>query len=131
MTITPTNYAIQFDSGDQVGILKASADLSATNFKFVVISGDMTVADAGAGEEAIGIRANSPASGEGVDIVEGRITYLTLGNTVAAGDKLKADANGAGIKADTDKDWYGAKALIAGVATDVIPVLECKGFISK
>ena len=55
---------------------------------------------------------------------------LRLGGTVANGDYIKAGTSGFGVKATTDKDAYGARALAAGVAGDLIPVEVVIGFLA-
>jgi hypothetical protein len=47
---------------------------------------------------------------------------LELGGTVAAGDYLEADANGAGVTSSTDGHNYGAITPQAGVAGDIVEV---------
>lgn len=56
--------------------------------------------------------------------------FLRLGGTVAHGDFLKPDASGYGVKADTDKDKYGARALAAGVSGELVPVEVVIGQLS-
>ncbi|HOX50496.1 MAG TPA: hypothetical protein PKY05_03340 [Fibrobacteria bacterium] len=55
-----------------------------------------------------------------VDKVGG--SSLILGATVARGDLLKSDANGAGIPVSAVGDNYGAQAEQSGVIGDVIDV---------
>lgn len=47
---------------------------------------------------------------------------LELGGTVAHGDPIKSDADGKGVKADTDKDHVGAIALSDGTSGKLIKV---------
>ena len=47
---------------------------------------------------------------------------LRLAGTVVAGDYIKSDGSGYGVKADTDKDHYGARAIVGGSSGQVIPV---------
>src|SRR5262249_39352494 len=47
--------------------------------------------------------------------------FLELGGTVSPGDYLKSDANGAGVTASSG-DEIGARAMVAGVAGQVVPV---------
>lgn len=56
---------------------------------------------------------------------------LRLGGTVANGDLLKADASGYGVTASTNLDKYGARALSAGAAGDLIPVQVMIGEVSS
>ena len=60
------------------------------------------------------INIYGPASPTGV--------LLRLGGTVTEGDYLKPDSSGFGITAGTDKDKYGARALVSGVSGQYIPV---------
>lgn len=62
--------------------------------------------------------------------LSGRVKVV-LGGTVAAGDKLTSDANGKAITTVTNKDNYGAIALHAGVAGDIVEVWVEQGMISS
>jgi len=55
--------------------------------------------------------------GEGCDEAQ-----LEIAGTITAGDPIKSDTNGKGVKADTDKDHVGAIAIESGVSGDVIRV---------
>jgi len=101
---------------------KAKVAMTATNYRFVKAAINDECDLCGAGEVAIGIRENSPAIGGMAKIVESGTAKLTLGGNVAVGEKIKSDAAGAGVKADTDYDEVNAEALETGVAGDVIEV---------
>lgn len=45
---------------------------------------------------------------------------LVLGGTVSIGQKIKSDANGAGVAVTADQDKVGAVAQEAGISGDVI-----------
>ena len=63
----------------------------------------------------------------------GEYVLLVNGNSVniAAGDRLKSDANGFGVKAAADLDEYGAIALAPATADSVvIPVTLVSGTLS-
>jgi hypothetical protein len=47
---------------------------------------------------------------------------LELGGTVAAGDRLKSDANGKGVTTVTNLDEVGAVAMVAGTSGQLVPV---------
>lgn len=49
--------------------------------------------------------------------------WLEVVATVAAGDRLKSDADGKGTPATADAEIYGATALADGVAGELIPVV--------
>lgn len=108
---------------------KAEADLTAKQFCFVkpgTAEGSMVAAVAG--NKTVGILQDAPNTGEhGAVAVQGGGAKLKLGGTVAAGDYLKSDANGAGVVATVDKDEYGAKADVAGVSGDIIGVEVVQG----
>ena len=98
---------------------------------------DNVVLECDAGDLPIGIsqRAtrNAPYSslddgyvatdGEGFRVyVEGEVCGLVLNATCAAGDRLKAAATGKGTPASAG-EVYGARALRAGVADEIIEVI--------
>lgn len=104
---------------------KAEAAMSSTDYRFVKIgTGDEEVNLCGAGEKMIGIRQNSPAISEAVNVQIGAVAKLTLGTGGATkGDWLKSDAAGAGVATIVNKDIVGAQALETGNAGEVISVL--------
>lgn len=116
---------------------KAAGDLSAAakQFTFVKFSAAQTVTTAAAGELAIGVQQNLPnAAGLGVVVrmvgAGGTSKLRVDGNAanIAAGDKLKADANGKGLKAAGANDDYYAVACEASTADgDVIEVVLQQG----
>lgn len=109
--------------------------------RFVSISAAYTVIEGTANAEVIGIsgvnsnKAPIPEvttnyhaeSGEQVVLHgEGEVSALVLGGTVAAGDKLKSDGNGAGVvcaSSGTTRQFYGARALQAGSSGETIEVM--------
>lgn len=130
-----TKTGVQYYPLMTIGHLVASEDYSgeATEWNcFVVVnaSADHTFTKAGAGEEAVAIMNDKPAQGEPGELIIGGSGLLKLGGTVAAGDKVKSDANGYGVKASADTEWFGGICLQAGVADDIIEVLLVKGFIA-
>jgi hypothetical protein len=110
--------------------------------RFVKISGDNTVAQAGAGEYTAGISQEGtkkpPLPGEtntyaaeANDLLEvfgpGQETQLELGGTVTAGDMLKPDADGKGVAAATT-NYYGAIAKTGGASGEKIIVIVERGY---
>lgn len=104
--------------------------------RFVKVSGNLTVAEAGAGERACGISqvgtntAQIPGvtsqyaaeSGQPLQIHGlGSICLLRIGGTVTANDLLKADANGAGVTASSTDEAH-ALALQGGSSGEDILV---------
>lgn len=64
------------------------------------------------------------ATGEPIGYYQlGEIAALTLAGTVQNGYRLKSDADGKGVYADTDKDHAGGNAMSDGVSGEHIPVL--------
>lgn len=88
----------------------------------------------GAGDRGIGISqkdtrrseyidssGKAAASGEPLMIYDlGEECALEIAGTVAQGDRLKADTDGKGVVASTDKDQYIAVALTQGVSGEII-----------
>lgn len=103
----------------------AEAAMSSTNYRFVKVGTNAQEVNlCGAGEKMIGIRQNSPAIGEEVNVQTGAVAKLTLGSGGATkGDWLKSDAAGAGVTTTTDKNIVGAQALETGSENEVISVL--------
>lgn len=67
----------------------------------------------------------SAASGGKIDCVMSGIAYLELGGSVTRGGYLKPDANGKGVAVTIVAGtpvYLGAKALVSGVAGDIIAV---------
>lgn len=104
--------------------------------RFVKVSGNRQVAQAGAGEDVCGIsqvgtnKAPIPdvtsqyaaESGQPLEIHGfGSLCLLTLGGSVTAGDFLKADADGKGVTASSG-DKCGALALEGGSSGEQVLV---------
>lgn len=93
--------------------------------------GQMVVASA-ASDKLMGVccQPGGAASGERVDVALGGLPLLVLGGTVAAGDPITADANGAGVIANpaagTNNRIIGF-AYEAGVSGDFIRVRMAPG----
>lgn len=106
------------------GIL-ANSDLSGKQFTFVKFhatdSVDRVVAVASVDDRALGVLNNAPGAGEEAEVVLTGVQKVKLGGTVARGDGIGPDANGAGIKSATGKRVYGF-ALEAGTSGQIISV---------
>lgn len=102
--------------------LKAAGDLSARRYNFVKVSAAQTVTVSGAGEVCDGILQNAPdaANKSAAVMLNGTSKCRVNGNSVniAAGDYIKAAANGVGVKASSG-DVVGGRALDAATADDV------------
>lgn len=113
----------------------ASADLSANQFRFMVLNTSKKLVLAGANVSCVGVLQDAPNAADRAGGVRCfGITKLTLGGTVAANDKIASDANGKGVKATAASVSAGTPeplagsyvmgvALEAGVSGDVISVL--------
>ena len=88
--------------GFRIGILTASADLSAKQYHAVKVSGALTVGlTSAAGEVCLGILQNAPASGYVADVMCSGVSKVISGAAIAAGAKLMAGADGRIITAAT------------------------------
>ena len=102
----------------------ASADLSASQFCFMVVNSSGQLALPSAGGDADGILQDKPnaAAVEGELAVLG-VSKLVVGTAgVTAGDLLATDANGKAVTATTGNKILG-RALATGVAGVIIPAL--------
>jgi hypothetical protein len=102
----------------------ASADLSASQFCFVVVNANGQLALPAAGGDAEGILQDKP-NGAGVIGEVGilGVSKLMVGTAgVTAGDLLATDANGKAVTATTGNKILG-RALAAGAAGTIIPAL--------
>lgn len=111
-----------FDTPRLLTGVKAGADLSAKQNRFIKFdgSGDFVVAGAGEGSH---ILMNAPISGEFVEAASlGGGAELKLAATISAGDFLKSDSNGDAVAATSAGDLALARALTDGVSGDIIKV---------
>jgi len=97
---------------------------------------DYGVVHAAAATDAImGVSSEVAAvSGGPCDVVHTGIAPTLLGGTVAAGDPITSDANGAGVKAApaaVATDRILGYVIIAGVSGDIAPVLLALGSLSN
>jgi hypothetical protein len=104
--------------------LPASADLSASQFCFVVVNANGQLALPAAGGDAEGILQDKP-NGAGVVGEVGilGVSKLVVGAAgVTGGDLLASDANGKAVTAVTGNKILG-RALATGAAGVIIPAL--------
>ena len=100
--------------------LTASADCSAKQFCFAVVSGDRTVTFAGtAGLAAIGVIANKPAAGQAVELLVGPEVKVKLSATMAAGVNVSTTNAGLAKTAATGGVILG-KLIEGGVNGDIV-----------
>lgn len=75
--------------------LDAAADLSAGQYRAVVIDANGEAARAALNGDVAGVQQNKPsAQGQACEIQQTGISKISLGATVVAGDDLSVDANG-------------------------------------
>ena len=120
--------AVEF-TGDTVPLV-AAADLSALQYRFVIIDGNgKAAAVVTEGAYVLGILQNKPLSGEvaQVKVAGGSKLYIGDREAVNAGDLLCADDQagelGEAVIADTAGNHAGAVALEDGATDTIISVL--------
>lgn len=104
--------------------LEAGADLSAGQFRFVLVAADGQVdLVASAGGTATGVLLNDPdAAGKAATVAYAGVVKVVAGGTVASGAKVQSDASGEAILAATGDHVLG-QCLKGGVDGDLIEVL--------
>jgi hypothetical protein len=109
----------------------ASSDLSTKQYRFVKLSGDRrcTVC-AAATDKPIGVLQDTPvAEGSGL-VMNSGVTKVVAGGTLAAGDLVGTDANGAAVPVvpGTDTTKYITGHCLIGAASGAIAeiLLDCK-----
>ena len=117
--------------GFDIGILKASADLSDYQFYGVKISAtDFTVEPATAAA-VDGILQNKPeAAGRACQVRLSGISKVELGGTVVAAGKATTDSAGKFIVTTTDKDRIAGTFLEAGDSGDTVTMLVEPGYLA-
>ncbi len=121
-----TEGALQYLPG-----VKASADLSAKQFRCMKVSGNGTVTVAAAiTDKVVGILQDAPASGVAASVAIGGRSKAVAGGNVTAGDVLGTDDAGrvVTIAPGTDTTQYIiGRALTGGAVNEVISVLVTPG----
>lgn len=111
----------------------AAADLSTKKYRFVKHGAGVgqgasvnvcsAATDCPSGVLQEGTTGVAISVGQGLDVMVFGLTKVILGGTVAAGDRLGTDANGAAVKltegTDTTK-YIAGRAEMAGVSGDII-----------
>jgi len=113
----------------------ASADLSAQQYRAVILDGSQQLAVAGAGGAAIGILQDKPsAAGDYGTVAQIGLSKAIAGGAISAGDRLASDANGA-LVTQAAAAAGAANAIVVGIAqedaaaSDVFTVLLAPGVI--
>lgn len=105
--------------------LEAGADLSAGQFRFVVVAADSQVdLVASAGGDADGVLQNDPdAAGKAAEVAyAGRVKVVIGVGGLTTGDKVQSDASGEAILAASGDHVLG-KCLVGGAAGELGEVL--------
>jgi hypothetical protein len=103
--------------------LPAGADLSAAQFRAVVLNSSGKVVLAGAATVALGILQNDPKADEAADVFLGRgITFAQVGASVTPGQALTTNASGQLVPAGAGQPII-AYALESGSSGNVISVV--------
>lgn len=112
--------------GSDIGVLKATADLSAKQYTFVkadTANNDQVVQATDEADNVLGVIQNTPAAGEAVQLRTIGITKLKLGGTVTRGDRVGPSATGLGLSLGATVGAAAAIALQSGVINDIISVI--------
>lgn len=105
--------------------IEAGADLSAGQYRFVLIASDGQVdLVSSAGGDADGILMGKPsAAGKAAEIAISGVAKIVVGTgDLSAGDKVQSDASGEGIQA-ASADHVLGKCLKDGVDGEIVPIL--------
>ena len=112
-----------YDENLSLITLEAGQDLSTKQFFCVSVAADGQIDPTGTGAVVDGILQNDPsAAGAAATVATAGISRAVCGGTITCGDLLASDASGKVITAATTNEIFG-KALTAGVANQIIPVL--------
>lgn len=101
--------------------LVAGANLTANQYRAVVVNNTGKAALAGAGSRVVGVLQNKPDNGQAAEIMVLGVTKAIYGGTVTAGAALESNASGQ-LVAQTTGQVVGI-ALESGVSGEVHPVL--------
>jgi len=89
---------------------------------------DGSVVEANAGELCIGIRQDSPYTGDAMSVAIGGISLLKIGSGgITRGAKIKSDNDGQGVASTADRENIVGIALASGSEGDLVPVLVRPG----
>ena len=103
--------------------LPAGADLSSAQFKFVKISSGAVVL-CGAGENALGVLTNKPASGEAASVQIGGIAKVQADAALSTtGAKVMSSADGQAAAATSTNHVLGMTVTTAAAAAELVEVL--------
>lgn len=104
----------------------AGADLTGSQYLFVIESGANVVV-AGAGEAAVGVLWNDPASGRAASVVRGGDPNVYAGEALAAGVDVASDAAGKAVAATSGDVVLGKTRAAADAADDLVQISFYRG----
>lgn len=108
--------------GFSVGTMLAGADLSSSQYLFVVpTAGEVVVA--GAGVSALGVLQNKPEDGQPAQVMAWGVSKVVAGAAITAGAKVQSNASGQAITATSTNFVNGFALTAAGGADEVISML--------
>jgi hypothetical protein len=101
----------------------ASGDLSASQYRMIVLDGSGNAALAGANARAYGVLQTKPtAAGQASTVARNGISKCVAGAAYAVGVLLATDANGRVVLATTGQNVVGIARKAAGGAGELQPV---------
>lgn len=94
---------------------KANGDLSAKQFRFMVVASTGVVAAAGAASEAVvGVLQNDPTDQQAASVRTGGGTKIAAGGSFVVGDLLASDSNGKAVKYTKATVFTGTPYVVSG-----------------
>lgn len=103
--------------------LIAGADLSALQFRFVMLNSSGQVIVTTDGGDAIGVLLNKPTSGQVAEVQTMGIAKVTASGNLAAGSKVSASATGKAQATATGKHVVGTLVGDPAADGDIVEVL--------
>ena len=109
--------------GYKIGILKAAADLSALQYRFVTVDVNGNVAQQTVlGARSLGVLGNKPTLNQSAEVVVIGATKVVAGGTIAAGAQVTSNATGQAVAAAATQYVIGT-CLLPAASGDITTVL--------
>ena len=105
--------------------LMAAADLSSSQYRFVIVDGDGKAALSGDDGNAIGVLQNTPEAGEAATVAISGVTKLYIGttSTLDSGSIISSQAEGAGKIQDSGAYRLGIALEDSTANGDIISIV--------
>lgn len=114
--------AVQKQDGLFTDTLLGDADLTGKEFYFCTRNADGTVGLAGNGEKIAGVISEGKVAAKHTSFnTGGGMLKVLAGGTIAIGDNVQSDANGAAVSGSTNAAGIASSAAIAGQLVEYIP----------